>query len=171
MSARVALMGGMGYPLTETQAGMPTLKTRLETLAHIEVLLVNWAERQQVYNFLHGFDGFRALAGDSLGAGSAAQYAGDLKGDVQFVAGFQPSLYDSRAVHGYITVAANVTRATCIYDPRWIDTMGLGNAQYIVAHGAKTKLMTIQHHGAHPDDWGWSQNVVFEQLKGLISGH
>ncbi len=171
--ARIALMGGLGYPATETTWGMPTLKNRLEAIgAH--VLLVSWKERQQVYDFLRGFKGFRAICGDSLGAGSAAQYAMDLDGDneaghmVDFVGGFQPSLYDSRTHNGYIMVAGNVYRAHCIYDPVWIDTFGLGYAQYTITPNSATKLLVTQHRGAHPDDWGYSQDIIFNELKGLM---
>lgn len=160
-------MGGMGYPVTETPWGMPQLKTRLEAIG-AEVLLTSWSDRQTVYNLMHGFDGFRAYAGDSLGAGSAAQYPGDVKGAINYIAGFQPSLYDARTIHGQQTVAANVTRAHCIYDPRWVDTLGLGTAQYIAAPGAHTILLITQHHGAHPDDWGYSQDIVFNEIKGLM---
>jgi hypothetical protein len=167
MTKRVALMGGMGYPLTETPGGMPRLKSRLEK-AGAEVILVNWAHRQEVYNFMHNFKGFRAYCGDSLGAGSAAQYPGDVTGTVDFIAGFQPSVYDARAHGGYIDVYKNVNVAHCIYDPVWVETLGLGHAQYRLPPGSKTKLIVTQHHGAHPDDWGWSQDLIFNELIKLM---
>jgi hypothetical protein len=172
-NARIALMGGMGFPLTETTWGMPQLRTRLEAIG-ATVILVSWNSREQVYNFLNGFKGFRGLCGDSLGAGSAAQYAGDLDGDnkaghmVDFVGGFQPSMDDKRQSNGYITVPGNVTRAHCIYDPYWLDTMGLGQAQYIITHNSATKLLVTQHRGAHPDDWGYSQTIMFNEIRDLI---
>lgn len=164
---KIALMGGMGYPYTEMQAGMPTLKTTLEALG-AEVILVNWAERQSVYNFMHGYNGFRAYLGDSLGAGSAAQYPGDVDGPVNFAGGFQPSVYDARSHSGYMDVAKNVENAVCIYNPSFIETMGLGAAQYRVAPYAKTKLLTIQHYAPHPDDWAYSQGVMLAHLKPLM---
>ena len=171
--ARIALMGGMGFPLTETAGGMPRLQKRLEANG-ATVLLVSWNARQAVYDFLHGFKGFRGLLGDSLGAGSAAQYAGDLDDDnvaghmVDFVGGFQPSMDDSRVHNGYITVPGNVIRAHCIYDPYWIDTLGLGQAQYISTPNSATKLLVTQHRGAHPDDWGYSQDIMFNEIIGLM---
>lgn len=166
---RMALLGGMGYPLTETPAGMPRLKARLEAIG-FEVLLVNWAHRQEVYDFLRGFNGWRGLAGDSLGAGSSAQYAGDQKGAIQYVAGFQPSLYDARVHGGVITVAANVERAHCIYDPLFVDTVGLGRAYYEITPHAKTVLLTTEHRGAHPDDWGYSQDLILNEIQSLVVG-
>lgn len=164
--ARFALMGGMGYPVTETPWGMPQLKSRLEAIG-VTVLLVSWDARQDVYNFMHGFAGWRGYAGDSLGAGSAGQYPGDIKGEIDFAAGFQPSNYDARS-HGNIqTIAGNIVRAHCVYDPWWIDTAGLGQTSWQITPGSKTRLLVTQHRGAHPDDWGYSQDLVFAEIKGL----
>lgn len=176
MKARMVLMGGLGYPATETTWGMPTFKTRLAALG-IEILLISWKARQQCYDYLHGFKGWRGLAGDSLGAGSAAEFAGDLDSDntaghlIDYVAGFQPSLYDSRAHNGYITVAGNCLKSHCIYDPEWIDTFGLGAAQYTITPNSATKLLVTQHRGAHPDDWGYSQDLIFNEIKSLLEKH
>lgn len=173
--AKIALMGGMGYPITETTWGMPTLKKRLEALSSsISVILVSWDARQQVYDFLHSFDGFIAMAGDSLGAGSAGQYPGDLRRPVDYAAGFQPSEYDGRTQKDpqtgeyFQVIAPQIKRAYCIYDPWWIDTWGLGYARWRVAPGSQTKLLTLEHRGAHSDDWGISQDMVFNDLKGQL---
>ena len=170
--ARMVLMGGMGYPLTETPWGMPKLKTRLEAIG-VQVLLISWKDRQQCYDFLHdNIWTWIGLAGDSLGAGSAAQYAGDLKKPVDYVAGFQPSMHDERTQiingEGIIFVPANVKRAHCVYDPWWIDTAGLGSAKYRETDTHKTKLLITEHRGAHPDDWGYSQDIIFNEIKGLL---
>jgi hypothetical protein len=167
---RMVLMGGMGFPLTETPWGMPKFKGRLEKIG-FQVILVSWKGRQEAYNFMHGFTGWRGYAGDSLGAGSAGQYPGDIKGDIDFAAGFQPSDYDLRS-HGVKTqiIAANLVRAHCIYDPRWIDTLGFGQTRWATAHGAKTILMVTEHHGAHPDDWGYSQDLIFNEIQTLTKG-
>jgi hypothetical protein len=120
---------------------------------------------------MYGFVGWRGYAGDSLGAGSAGQYPGDIKGDINFAAGFQPSDYDIRTIkddqgnHIQI-IAANIVRAHCIFDPNWIDTLGLGQTQWATAHGAKTILSNTKHPGAHPDDWGYSQDMIFNEIQG-----
>ncbi len=172
---RMVLMGGMGYPLTETPMGMPAFKARLEAIGFV-VLLISWKQRQDAYNFMHGFVGWRGYGGDSLGAGSAGEFPGDVKGDVDFATGFQPSMDDVRthvvkypdgSHAGIQTIAANIVRAHCIYDPRWIDTLGLGQAQWATPHGAKTTLLITQHHGAHPDDWGYSQDLIFSEIQTL----
>jgi hypothetical protein len=168
---RMVLMGGMGYPVTESPWGMPQLKTRLEAIG-FEVLLISWKQRQEAYNFMHDFVGWRGYAGDSLGAGSSGQYPGDIKGAVNYAAGFQPSDYDNRTTkdaqgNPIQIIAANIVRAHCIFDPNWIDTIGLGQTQWATAHGAKTILSNTKHPGAHPDDWGYSQDMVFNEIQGL----
>jgi hypothetical protein len=166
-------MGGMGYPITETPWGMPQLKTRLEAIG-VTVLLTSWKDRQSAYNFMSGFVGIRIYCGDSLGAGSAGQYPGDVKGTADFSAGFQPSDYDARTTkddqgNPIQIIAANIVRAHCIFDPNWIETIGLGQTQWTIAHGAKTVLSNTAHPGAHPDDWGYSQDLVFNEIQGLVA--
>jgi hypothetical protein len=171
MKKRAALMGGMGYPVTELQTGMPTFKVLLEKRG-FEVILVNWAHRQDVYNFMHGFVGFKMYAGDSLGAGSAGQYPGDLKVPVEFAAGFQASDYDARTREGQEgheqIIAGNLLNAHEIFDPYWIDTGGLGHTKWVTTPGSKTKLMVTEHRGAHPDDWSFSQAVILGHLDHIL---
>jgi hypothetical protein len=167
MTARVALIGGMGYPATETRAGLPALSERL-ALRGVGVQIFTHDARQAIYNWLREFSGFRALIGDSLGAGSAALFSGDQAGMVQFAGGFQPSAWDpiggGRLTDREIVVAKNVVIAHCIWDPVFVDTLGLGNAHYVVAPGAATKLTTTEHRAMHPDDWGYSQDLMFQHL-------
>ncbi len=99
--------------------------------------------------------------------------SGDLTdGPVDFVGGFQPSDWDPIAqgpLHNKtVTVAKNVLVAHCIWNPAFIETGGLGNAHYVITPGAKTKLTTTEHHGAHPDDWGYSQDLMFNHVMQLI---
>lgn len=170
---RIALIGGQGYPLTETQAGLPALKRRLNS-AGVDTGPGPWAHiaRQEIRDWLHGYKGFRGLIGDSLGAGVSAVYAGDLDGNVNFVGGFQPSAWDPNGQgpldSRVIAVAMNVLAAYCIWNPWWIETGGLGSAHYVISSRSKTVLTTTEHHGAHPDDWGYSQDLMFNHLIALI---
>jgi hypothetical protein len=167
---RIALIGGQGWPLTETQAGLPTLATRLQQLGVI-VKTFGHADRQGISAFMVGGAGFRGLVGDSLGAGAAALYAGDFKGPINFVGGFQPSAWDpigqGPISARVITVAPNVKVAHCIWDPVFVETGGLGNAHYVV-HPGKTILTTTEHHGAHPDDWGYAQDLMVNHISQLL---
>jgi hypothetical protein len=175
MTVRVALIGGQGYPLTETQAGLPTLKKRLNTVG-IDTGQgpFKHTDRQQIRDWLYGFKGFRALIGDSLGAGVAALYAGDLDGSVDFVGGFQPSAWDPVGQgpinDRVIVVSFKVKVAHCIWNPSFVETGGLGNAHYVITPGSKTDLTTTEHHGAHPDDWGYAQDLMFNHLYQLAKG-
>jgi hypothetical protein len=166
-AARIALIGGQGWPVTETAAGLPTLQQRLSAQG-VEVQTFAHDARQAIHDWLHGHSGFRALIGDSLGAGAAALYPGDLDGSVNFAGGFQPSAWDpigqGPITNREIVVAKNVQVAHCIWDPVFLDTGGLGNAHYVVTPGAKTKLTLTQHQGAHPDDWGYSQDLMFDHV-------
>jgi hypothetical protein len=169
-AARIALIGGQGWPLTETQAGLPTLAKRLEQLG-VTVKTFSHANRLGINSFLDQAAGFVGLIGDSLGAGAAALYAGDIKRPVDFVGGFQPSAWDpigqGPVSARRITVAPNVKVAHCIWDPVFVETAGLGNAHYVV-HPGKTALTTTEHHGAHPDDWGYAQDLMVNHVSQLL---
>jgi hypothetical protein len=161
---RMVLMGGMGYPLTELPAGMPTFKTKLEAIG-LEVLLISWKQRQDAYNFMREYTGWRGYAGDSLGAGSAGTYPMDVKGDVEFAGGFQPSMYDARSHDEVITVASNLKLAHAIYNPSWIETGGLGISEYRPAPHARTVVINTKHYGPHPDDWSVTQSWMLAWIK------
>lgn len=107
---------------------------------------------------------FRAIIGDSLGACNAPFFAAQYGKKIDYIAGFQPSIYGQ-----HYPVAPNVTVAHCIYDPYFLDTGGLGAAKWELAAGNRTtKLLVTEHRGAHPDDYGYSQNLVFSEIKHLI---
>ena len=171
MTARIALIGGQGWPLTETPAGLPALSARFKARG-VEVQTYAHDARQAIRDWLHGFKGFRGEIGDSLGAGSAGLFPGDLEGDVDFAGGFQPSDWDPIAqgplTDRVVVVAKNVRFAHCIWNPAFVETGGLGNAHYVITPGSKTILTTTEHHGTHPDDWGYSQDLMFNHVMQLI---
>ena len=168
MKARAVLMFGLGGGVVEWWAnGLRLLQTRFQSIG-VDTLLVNWDQRQEAYNFMSGFVGWRGYYGASLGAGSAAQYPCDVAGGVNFAGGFQPSMDDTRAVQGEIAVAANVARAYCVRDPIWIDTAGLGQARFVVGPNAKTQILTMEQRMVHDDDWGTAQDWVYQETVNLI---
>jgi len=166
--ARIAIVYGLGGAAFDPLSGERHLTARLQEIG------VNTGESpyqhydsQKVYNFLK--EGvalfFRGIIGDSLGACNAPLFAQNLYPlTVNYIAGFQPSQY---GIH--CPVPRNVEVAHCIYDPVWMDTFGLGAYCWELAAGNhKTKLLVTQHRGAHPDDWGYSQELVFNEVKGLL---
>lgn len=171
MTARIALIGGQGWPVTETMAGLPTLQQRLKA-KDVDARTFAHDARQPIHDFLNGYAGFRGLIGDSLGAGAAAFYAGDQHGAIDFAGGFQPSAWDPIGQgpigNRFILVPKNVVVAHCIWDPVFADTGGLGNAHYVLPEGSATRLTTTEHRGAHPDDWGYSQDLMFNHVMQCI---
>lgn len=176
MKGKMVLYYGQGGAAIEWwENGERLFKTRLEGLG-LQVLLLNWDQREVAFNFLKGWGGWIGQCGDSLGAISSITNCGDLRRPVQFAGGFQPSVWDPRVVtlpngEKVAIVPGNVIKAHCIYDPNFVDTGGLGAAHYIIQPGAKTILTTTQHPGAHPDDWGVSQDMMFNDAKQSVEAY
>jgi hypothetical protein len=165
MSAFAAIIYGLGGGWLDPAGGETQLVARFKAIG-IETgnSPYNYYDSQPIYDFLSPHVGhFRIIIGDSLGACNAPGYAGMFK-SIDYIAGFQPSWYGA-----HIPVPAVVKRAHCIYDPYWIDTGGLGAYEWEVAPGNKTtKLLVTAHRGAHPDDYGYSQDIVFNEVKALV---
>lgn len=160
MIKKVALIFGMGGAALDPTYGERYLNERLPAEGFTTHPVFDWKDRAQIYEWLQDAD-FRAIIGDSMGASWGPVYAGDLAPkEVDYVAGFQPSVYAMPVS----TVPANVRVAHCIRDPDWIDTFGLGNATWVAADPKKTRLVITEHRAAHPDDQGWSQDLIFNEL-------
>lgn len=168
MIRKVAIIYGLGGGWLDPAAGEITLLARLKALGlAVPPAPLNYYDSQPVYDFLKDAD-WRGIIGDSFGACFGPQYAGSLApATVDYLAGFQPSLYSTLGP-GPIAVPANVKTAHCIRDPDWIDTAGLGYATWAAADPKKTRLIITEHRGAHPDDTGYAQDLVFAEVKQLI---
>lgn len=154
---------------------LPQFRTRLAN-ANIGTILVQHTDSQQVYNFLKDFDGFRGIAGASLGAMSSVVCAGYLSPmAVHFVGGFQPSDWDPSGhevniqdgpdlITRAITVPTNVREALCFRNPIVGATGGLGHATYVAADPHKTKLTVINRLDAHPGDFGEAADIMFNKI-------
>ena len=158
------LFGGWADPIT----GERLLTSRARTIPNLDLGAspYNWNDSQAIYDFLKDAD-WRGFIGDSLGASNPLEYLAVLP-KIDFAAGFQPSVYASDAHNGVITVPRCIKLAHCIRDPIWFDTGGLGYARWEAEDPKKTTLLTTEHRGAHPDDFGYSQDLIFNQLKGLL---
>jgi hypothetical protein len=167
MIRKVAIIFGLGGGWLDPRAGEVSLLARLKALGlTVPDAPFNYDDGQGVYEFLKETD-WRGIIGDSFGACFGPHYAGALAPHtVDYLAGFQPSIYSTLGP-GPIAVPANVKTAHCIRDPDWIDTGGLGYATWVAADPKKTRLFITEHRGAHPDDTGYAQDLVFAEVKQL----
>lgn len=172
MSKRCALIFGQFGEMADP-VNLPHLRDRLNA-AGFETILVEHTDSQSVYNFLHGFSGFKAIIGSSLGAGAAPINAGYLYHEpVDFVGGFQPSDWDP-VMHTdpetglrTVNVPENVKVALCFRNPDVVMTGGLGHAIYKAS--LPTKLTVIERNDIHPGDFPPAQDTMFEKVTGLAN--
>lgn len=162
---KVALIYGLGGAILDPAVGERYLSQRLKA-AGFTVEIFNYEDSQGVYEFLREAS-WRGIVGDSFGADYGPLYASQMPLVIDYMAGFQPSMYATDVRNGQIMVPANVRVAHCIRDPIWLDTGGLGYATWVAAEPHKTRLLITEHRGAHPDDWGYSQDIVFDEIKRL----
>jgi len=168
MIRKVAIVFGLGGGWLDPKDGEVTLLARLKTIGlTVPPAPFSYNDGQGVHDFLKTAD-WRGIIGDSFGACFGPQYAGSLApARIDYLAGFQPSIYSTLGA-GPIPVPANVKTAHCIRDPDWIDTGGLGYATWIAVDPKKTRLLVTEHRGAHPDDTGYAQDLVFAEVKQQI---
>jgi hypothetical protein len=169
MIRKVAIIFGLGGSWLDPAGGEIYLAQRCKSIGiDVGASPFDYSDSQGVYNFLKDAD-WRGIIGDSFGADFGPQYAGNLAPTkVDYCAGFQPSVYATNTLNGTIIVPANVVQAHCIRDPDWIDTAGLGFATWKAADPKATRLLITEHRGAHPDDTGYAQSLVFAEIKSLI---
>jgi hypothetical protein len=105
-----------------------------------------------------------AIGGDSLGANEAPAIAvGVGNFPIDYLFGFQRSEYGEQ-----VAVPKNVLVAESIYNPIWIETLGLGDDPWSLADGnTTTKLTNTPMTVVHPDDWGDAQDIVYKAIKEL----
>lgn len=165
MIRKVAIVYGLGGGWLDPAPGENYLLQRCKAAGFtVPATPFQYGDSQGIYDFLKAAD-WRAVIGDSFGASYPPQFVGQFGFPIDYMAGFQPSIYAGSGET--ITVAANVKVAHCIRDPDWIDTGGLGYATWVAADPKKTRLLITEHRGAHPDDTGYAQDLVFDELKRL----
>jgi hypothetical protein len=174
MIRKIAIIFGLGGGWLDPKGGEVYLAARCKGIGlDVGPSPFTYSDSQGVYDFLKTAD-WRGIVGDSFGACFGPEYAGNLApAKVDFLAGFQPSVYSSNiqtAPDGtkFIPVPANVVTAHCVRDPDWIDTGGLGYATWIANNPKTTRLLITEHRGAHPDDTGYAQDLIFGEIKSLI---
>lgn len=168
MIRKVAIIFGLGGGWLDPKAGEVYLAERFKAIGLTVGGPYAYTDSQGVYDFLKVAD-WRAIIGDSFGADYGPRFADDLAPvKIDYLAGFQPSMYANDVHDGQISIPRNVVTAHCIRDPDWVDTGGLGYATWVADNPKTTRLLITEHRGAHPDDTGYAQDLVFAEVKQLI---
>lgn len=168
MKKRIAVVYGAGGVIFDPPAGERHMVTRLKAIGvDVGDSPYGYTNSLAIHNFLMGAD-WRGLIGDSFGATFIGTYASGLP-QLDYAAGFQPSVYATIVREGNkIYLPSNIKYAHDIRDPWWIDTAGLGYAEWVATDPKKTTVLTTEHRGAHPDDWGVSQDLIFDEVKRMM---
>ncbi len=169
MKRKAAIICGLGWLWLDPPGGMRYIAPRLHALGLIvPPQPFHYDDSQGIHDFLADADEAYSI-GDSFGADYQVQ---DFVGlSVAYVAGFQPSMYatdvriNPATGIGEITVPPNVKYAHCIRDPQWADTGGLGFATYVAADPKRTTIITTEHRGAHPDNYGVMQDLIVAEIR------
>jgi hypothetical protein len=114
----------------------------------------------------------RIGGGVSLGCndiGAVGQYAPSVT--IHGIWGFQASDYGLKAHPGttYDGIAKNVLFAHEVYNPLWIQTLGLGHYEWVVAPGSKTNLYISKRYDFHPGETEQAQEMFLSEIARVIA--
>lgn len=159
---KLAIVYGLGGGWLDPKGGEDYLLQRCKAAGFtVPEMPFDYNDTDGIYNFLVYAD-WRGVIGDSAGATYGGQYALNLKSDkLDYLAGFQPSVW--MGLGPDIQIPTNVVYAHVVRDPDWIDTAGLGWAKWITTK--PTIFVETDHRGAHPDDFGPMQDLIFAEVK------
>lgn len=162
MLRKVAIIYGLGGGWLDPTGGEATLLARCKAAGFIvPPAPFDYTDSQDIHDFLLDAD-WRAAIGDSAGATFMGEYCESLKPlRIDYVAGFQPSA--DMGLGATIPLPTNIAYAHVIRDSNWADTGGLGWAKWVPS--APTVFVETDHRGAHPDDTGPMQDLIFAELK------
>ena len=191
----VLISYGMGGDAIDAAAssggGEDYLKARCKKLPNVHTVnsVYQWSDTQQRYNDVRAIKRANpsakiVLVGDSLGdneIGDDLAYLEQAGIEVDLVCGFQGSVWGK---HTQIT--ANCKRALIIFNPVWLETMGLGDyplplvkppilkdgeslfdGKWRTGNDGKTQVRYVQIEAPHPDDWGLAQDLAFHEIAAL----
>jgi hypothetical protein len=166
MIRKMAVVFGLGGGWLDPSGGEVYLLSRYKSIGLVvpDVPFI-YSNSQGIYDFLKDAD-WRGSTADSFGADYEVNDFGNLP--IDYCAGFQPSMYADDVRNGVITLPANIKYAHCIRDSIWVQTGGLGYAKWIAANPKTTTVVTTDHPGAHPDDFGVMQDLIFAEVKARI---
>ena len=161
---------GLGGAAIDPASGEQQLVARLKAIGvHCSNSPYSWNDLQTIVDQIlaapHGIK--LIVGGDSLGANEAPAIAKAVQGkrNIDFLFGFQRSQWGVEQCG----VPSNVVEALSIYNPIWIETLGLGDDPWTLEAGNDTtKLTNVPMEAAHPDDFGAAQDMVFDRIKAII---
>ena len=162
---------GLGGTTFDPASGEQQLVARLKAIGvNVHSSPYQWSDIQTIVNEILVASKTNKIfvGGDSLGANEAPAIAAALVGKtwIDYLFGFQRSQYGVQ-----VAVPRNVFVADSIYNPAWVETVGLGDDPWTLApENDTTKLKNIPIYAAHPDDFGVAQDLVFNHIKAIIAG-
>lgn len=159
---KLAIVYGLGGGWLDPRGGEDYLLARCKAVGlAVPDKPFSYSDSQDIHDFLREAD-WRGIVGDSAGATFMGQYATDLKPlRIDYVVGFQPSA--DMGLGSTVFLPTNIAYAHVIRDPFWMDTGGLGWAKWVAQR--PTILVETDHRGAHPDDYGPMQDLIFAEIK------
>lgn len=171
MSVRAWISFGLGGAVFDPASGETELVARCKSIGvDVRGSPYQWSDIAEIANDIVATpDGTRiVVGGDSLGANEApqiAQLVRHRKG-IDLLFGFQRSEYGVQ-----VAVPKNVIKAVNVYNPIWLETVGLGDDPWTLEDGnSRTVLRSIPIEAAHPDDFGVAQDIVFGYINQLTRG-
>lgn len=103
--------------------------------------------------------------GSSLGANNSPVVGAYTHRRIHGMWGFQASLYGSQ-----VAITPNVLFAHEVYNPLWIETMGLGAYEWVVAKGnTVTNLYVSKRYDLHPGETEQSQAMFLGEMQRVIA--
>lgn len=171
MIRKMAVVYGLGGALFDPANGEVAIIPRYKAMGLIVPdVPFSYTNSQGIHDFLKDAD-WRGTTADSFGADYQVNDFPNL--EIDYAAGFAPSMWadDIRwdGLTPLVTVPANFKFAHCIYDPIWLQTAGLSFACYAAADPKTTMVVNTQHEALHPDDYGYAQDLIVDEVKRMIS--
>jgi hypothetical protein len=158
-------MYGMWGPVTD--GGEREFSAKVAALG-VEVGLSPYRD-SDVNQIAHDFneapaDAVLLVWGSSLGANNCPIVAAYTHRTIHGIWGFQASEFGAK-----VPIPNNVLFAHEVYNPSWLESMGLGHYQWVLAHGNhRTNLYLSARYDMHPGETERSQAMFLAEMERII---
>ena len=170
MTALAFVMYGLGGATFDPAGGEATFVKRIAALnININASPYQWTDTQVIADAITAAptDSKIIIGGDSLGACSTPLIAQSFLGKrtIDYIFAFQPSVYGNN-----VGITSNVKTARCIYNPDFIETMGLGAEEWWLADGnTVTNLLITDNYDLHPgDNDPANQDIILVDIRKVL---